>query len=117
MLPVADRFNAFKNRLDQELTELQGLLVHQLSNSTDTFEQQLAQQLIHNPNSNWVELLEHQVSPQFNQLIAKLNRVEASLCQFDIGQYGYCADCEELIEMARLENDPTEQRCSTCAKG
>lgn len=115
MLPVADRFSVFKHQLNEELIELQGSLIQKLSNSTVAIELQLAQQLTNNPQANWVELLEHQVSPSFNTLINRLNHVEAALCQFDIGQYGYCADCEELIETTRLENDPTEQRCRACA--
>ncbi|AXT30885.1 conjugal transfer protein TraR [Pseudoalteromonas tunicata] len=116
MLPMAARLNAFKDRLNHELIELQNLLLKQLTDSDTAIEQQLAVHLKSSSNENWVELLEHKVSPHFNELIAKLNRIEAALCQFDIGQFGYCADCEEIIELARLENDPTEQRCASCAK-
>ncbi|MGL5048558.1 MAG: TraR/DksA family transcriptional regulator [Shewanella sp.] len=53
-------------------------------------------------------LAEH---PLFN----KLNKLDAAFCQLDLGLYGLCSDCETEIEAERLNQDPTEQRCTTCA--
>jgi RNA polymerase-binding transcription factor DksA len=45
-----------------------------------------------------------------------MNKLEAAISQIDIGQYGYCCDCEEKISEQRLERDPAAQRCDKCAK-
>jgi DnaK suppressor protein len=45
----------------------------------------------------------------------RLMRLDAALCQLDLGLYGLCSDCESEIEASRLQSDPTEQRCSICS--
>ncbi|MFB2801648.1 TraR/DksA C4-type zinc finger protein [Shewanella seohaensis] len=49
-------------------------------------------------------------------LFCRLNRLDAAFCQLDLGLYGLCSDCETEIEAERLTQDPTEQRCSSCAE-
>ncbi|WP_372872456.1 TraR/DksA family transcriptional regulator [Shewanella sp.] len=44
----------------------------------------------------------------------QLTRLDAALCQLDLGLYGLCADCEAEIEADRLAEDPTVQRCRAC---
>ena len=48
-------------------------------------------------------------------LFEHLMRLDAAICQLDLGLYGLCSDCESEIEASRLQGDPTEQRCSVCA--
>ncbi|UJF21104.1 TraR/DksA C4-type zinc finger protein [Shewanella sp. OMA3-2] len=48
-------------------------------------------------------------------LFERLMRLDAALCQLDLGLYGLCSDCESEIEASRLQSDLTEQRCSVCA--
>jgi len=48
-------------------------------------------------------------------LFERLMRLDAAVCQLDLGLYGLCSDCESEIEVSRLQQDPTEQRCSVCA--
>ncbi|MCM2679829.1 TraR/DksA family transcriptional regulator [Echinimonas agarilytica] len=43
-----------------------------------------------------------------------LQAIDASLCQIEIGLYGFCADCEQAIEAELLKRDPTTQRCKRC---
>lgn len=52
---------------------------------------------------------------QLYGLCNRLNKVEAALCQLDLGLFGICADCEAEIEMERLIKDAAEQRCARCA--
>lgn len=49
-------------------------------------------------------------------LFCRLSRLDAAICQLDLGLYGLCADCETEIDPIRLQQDPTEQRCSSCAE-
>ncbi|GGI75853.1 TraR/DksA family transcriptional regulator [Shewanella gelidii] len=49
-------------------------------------------------------------------LFHRLMKLDAANCQLDLGLYGLCADCEAEIDLRRLQADPTEQRCSTCAE-
>lgn len=49
-------------------------------------------------------------------LFCRLNKLDAAFCQLDLGLYGLCSDCEAEIESERLSQDPTEQRCTSCAE-
>ena len=45
-----------------------------------------------------------------------LRRIEAALRRCDDGSYGYCVDCDEPIDPRRLEFDPANALCLTCAE-
>lgn len=47
---------------------------------------------------------------------ARIRRIEAALARIDAGDFGYCADCGDAIDTARLERDPTTSTCLTCAR-
>ncbi|GGP62011.1 TraR/DksA family transcriptional regulator [Shewanella saliphila] len=50
------------------------------------------------------------------ELFTQLMKLDAALCQLELGLYGLCSDCEMEIEMSRLINEPTEQRCASCQR-
>lgn len=52
--------------------------------------------------------------PKGDLCVTRLKRIDAALCQMDLGLYGLCSDCEEPLAIARLEQDPTLQRCPRC---
>lgn len=47
----------------------------------------------------------------------RLARLDAAIKRFRTGGFGYCVDCEDLIETARLDFDPTITLCQSCAAG
>ncbi|MDD8057769.1 MULTISPECIES: TraR/DksA family transcriptional regulator [Shewanella] len=57
-----------------------------------------------------------QVKLANTELFTQLMKLDAALCQLDLGLYGLCSDCEMEIEISRLINDPTEQRCASCQR-
>ncbi len=42
--------------------------------------------------------------------------IEAALQRLDIGQFGYCTDCDRRIGIRMLVDDPCAVYCRTCAK-
>lgn len=44
-----------------------------------------------------------------------LRRIEAALKRIDNDEYGYCKECDEPINIKRLEFDPTAVLCIDCA--
>ncbi|WP_163340479.1 TraR/DksA C4-type zinc finger protein [Desulfopila sp. IMCC35008] len=46
----------------------------------------------------------------------QLTRIEAALDRIDEDEYGYCAMCDEEINQRRLEADPANPFCVTCAE-
>lgn len=46
----------------------------------------------------------------------ELRRIHTALERIREDEYGYCINCGEEIEKARLELDPAAPQCLTCAK-
>jgi len=65
--------------------------------------------------SDWPDFLEKHFLLNHEPKLHRLVQLEAALAQFEIGQYGYCADCEEPIELELLDADPAAQRCKCCS--
>ena len=65
--------------------------------------------------SDWPDFLEQHFLLNHEPKLSRLIQLEAAIAQFEIGQYGYCADCEEAIELELLDNDPATQRCKACS--
>ncbi|AGH81129.1 dnaK suppressor [Psychromonas sp. CNPT3] len=48
--------------------------------------------------------------------IKSLKKIDAALSNLHLGMFGLCSDCEEEIELERLKEDATQQRCQHCAE-
>ena len=46
----------------------------------------------------------------------RLQRVEMALGRIELGDFGYCVQCEEDIETKRLDADPAVPLCIKCAQ-
>jgi DnaK suppressor protein len=46
----------------------------------------------------------------------QLLKIEAAFRRIESCEYGYCLDCDEEIDIRRLEFDPTNTRCIGCAE-
>lgn len=46
----------------------------------------------------------------------QLTRIKAALERIDEGEYGYCASCDEEINLRRLKIDPANPFCIDCAE-
>ena len=100
--------------LNGELKKVRTSLLSALSNSSNLLHHSLVETLKQNNPEHWLELTDRQLGNEYRSLIIRLEQLEAAVCQVDIGQYGYCCDCEEKIDSQRLNADPTIQRCASC---
>lgn len=48
---------------------------------------------------------------------ARRQRIQAALKRIDDDDFGYCQDCGDDLDPARLELDPTVPRCLSCTNG
>ena len=79
-----------QTKLSAELAQVRQRLLDMLTNSDQGYHQQLLSQLKDNPLSEWLELTANNLGPEYQLLISRIEKLEAALCQIDIGQYGYC---------------------------
>ncbi|MCQ8877610.1 conjugal transfer protein TraR [Pseudoalteromonas shioyasakiensis] len=101
-------------RLNNELTLKRTALITALAQSNNLAHHSLLHTLKMSNPEHWLELTEQQLGSEYHELITRLEKLEAAVCQIEIGQYGYCCDCEEKIDAQRLIADPANQRCSKC---
>ncbi|MCA1928445.1 hypothetical protein [Rheinheimera sp.] len=106
----------YQDKLEQELTQVQQKIVCCLEHSQDPDYLLLATKLQAESVQKWPELMSGVFSEQLKEYRNRLEQLEASLSQIQIGQYGYCADCEAALPFEQLEQDPARQRCDSCRK-
>lgn len=101
----------FRRRLKVELDTLREAVVEHYGQVQPALVNDL-----HSINySDWPDFLEKHFLLNHEPKLNRLVQLEAALAQFEIGQYGYCADCEEPIELEQLDADPAAQRCKRCS--
>lgn len=89
-------------------------LVTTLLHSKEQKWQQEADKLQHLSPADFVDYACTLTDPRIESLLMELRRIDAALCQYDIGLYGICSDCEDTIDLKRLNEDPCVQRCGKC---
>ena len=52
-----------------------------------------------------------------NSGLVELRAIEAALKRIEDGEFGYCHDCGDDLDPARLDLDPTVPRCVSCTSG
>jgi RNA polymerase-binding transcription factor DksA len=108
-MPVS--LELFRRRLKVELDTLREAVVEHYGQVQPALVNDL-----HSINySDWPDFLEKHFLLNHEPKLNRLVQLEAALAQFEIGQYGYCADCEEPIELEQLDADPAAQRCKRCS--
>ncbi len=66
------------------------------------------------PPDEWADCPALVAWPQLQPQINALKQVDAALCQWQLGLYGLCSDCEAVIPREQLLQDPCRQRCDPC---
>lgn len=106
----------YQQKLELELAQIQYKIISCLQQSHDSDYLLLAKKLQADSVMKWPELMSGVFSEQLKDYRHRLEQLEASLSQIQIGLYGYCADCEAELSAELLELDPAQQRCSSCRK-
>lgn len=113
---MLNQTNHYHLQVCNELTSIRFQLLKRLHTSSETAHHTVLALIRDAEPALWIELLANKVGPEYQPLIARLNTLEAALSQIEIGQYGYCCDCEEKIDEQTLNLDPAAQRCQCCQR-
>lgn len=101
----------WRDRLQADWSQVREELIVQLKADR---RDEWAEQVDHCERDQLVELTSRLDLPKVEQSVMRLKRLDAALCQMDLGLYGLCSDCEEPLAIDQLEQDPTLQRCPRC---
>ncbi|MCF2860073.1 TraR/DksA C4-type zinc finger protein [Pseudoalteromonas sp. SMS1] len=106
--------NQCQSKLADELALIRASFIEDLKTNSNPVTSQLAEMLEQTSPADWIDSIDDKICPtQFPNYI-RLVQIEAAMCQMDIGQFGFCCDCEKEIEVELLNQDPTTQRCASC---
>jgi DnaK suppressor protein len=105
----------YKRKLELELDSLRNAFLNELKRSNNEFIATLVNSLENTSPTEWLDITANKLSPEHLPRYNRLVQLEAALCQIDIGQYGYCCDCEQELDVVQLEHDAATQRCYACA--
>jgi len=105
-----------QKKLNDEIAQVKSKILNMLSQSVYPTHQYLMTILINTETNEWLDYATENLGPEYNLLINRMTKLEAAVSQIEIGQYGYCCDCEEEISKEQLELDPATQRCKKCAQ-
>ncbi|WP_432452775.1 MULTISPECIES: TraR/DksA family transcriptional regulator [unclassified Agarivorans] len=105
----------YQLQLLQQLEQLKSEIISFLTASEKSSMKLTADKLQAMSNEQLIDQALKLQYTELNNQLKQLKRVDAALCQIDLGLYGLCSDCEEVIEQERLDNDPSTQRCQCCS--
>ncbi|NHI00486.1 transcriptional regulator, TraR/DksA family protein [Oceanimonas sp. MB9] len=113
-LDIMMHSNITENELEQRLqAEANDHRLH-FMRALQRLDASLAAQLQRLPPDEWADAPALVAWPQLQPQINNLRRVDAALCQWQLGLYGLCSDCEAQLMQAQLLADPCRQRCERC---
>jgi RNA polymerase-binding transcription factor DksA len=110
----ANQTKDFQSKLQIELDSVRCEFLNELKDAQHEFTGELASLLENSTPAEWIDLAVSKINPNQFPRFQRLLELEAALCQIDIGQFGYCCDCETKLELIELTKDPAKQRCSIC---
>lgn len=97
------------------LAERERAILAQLEGSSDTDTVELDQ--TRNGRLTRMDAMQQQAMAEalHTRLKNELSAIKQALRRIDAGDYGYCVECDELINPKRLEITPTTLYCIACA--
>lgn len=71
----------------------------------------------HDPEGSTIAAERQLVAALSHSATERLGQIDAALARLDLGSYGRCERCSEVIGEGRLEARPAATLCITCAGG
>jgi len=109
-----EQIETFRKRLQARLSELsQGVQEEVIRSDNQHFADVAGE--VHDPEEASVANLVIDVDLQtIDRHIQEIREIESALIRIGSREFGICIDCEQPIALARLEANPTAERCIAC---
>lgn len=104
----------FKKILDDRFHLLREEVAEELIQSDDENYSELAGQVHDLAEEAVADLLVDLQFANLDRHIAEIREIDAALMRLATNEFGQCIDCNDEIEIERLEAYPTAKRCQPC---
>ena len=104
----------FRARLQERAQQLRGEIREVLERSTDETHANIAERARDIEDDSFSNLIVDLNFSDIDRDADEIRRIDAALTRISDGSYGTCVDCDQAIPMARLEAEPTAERCIRC---
>jgi DnaK suppressor protein len=109
-----EQLEAFRKRLQTRLSELSRGVQEEVTRSDNQHFADVAGE-VHDPEEASVANLVIDMELQtIDRHIQEIREIESALIRIGSREFGICVDCEQPIALARLEANPTAERCIAC---
>jgi DnaK suppressor protein len=104
----------FKQAWEKRLSQLREEIRQELLKYDDEQYTDLAGRVYDNEDESVADLLIDLNLANIHRHVQEAREVEAALMRIGNGTYGYCSDCDDLIDIKRLKAYPSARRCLRC---
>jgi DnaK suppressor protein len=111
---TVEQLNDIKKRLDEHHQELREEIRQKLLQSDEEHYIDLAGNVHDAGEESVADMLADLDIATIDRQVNEIKQIEAARMRIATGNYGLCVDCEEEIDVARLQNTPYVERCVKC---
>lgn len=104
----------FKNRLRDRAAQLRDEVQRARERSLQETPANIADRARDSEDDSFADLIVHTNLAEMDRDVDELRMIDSALQRISAGTYGECSDCGQPIATARLEAEPTAERCLTC---
>ncbi len=105
---------SYKTRLQDRATQLRDELERGRAKSVDETPANVAERVRDAEDDSFATLIVDTNLTEMERDADELRMIDSALQRIDAGTYGDCIDCGQTIPVARLEAEPTADRCIQC---
>jgi len=104
----------FKNRLRDRATQLRDEVQRARERAMQETPANIADRARDSEDDSFADLIIDTNLAEMDRDVGELRMIDSALQRISAGTYGECIDCAQPIPTARLEAEPTAERCVTC---
>ena len=104
----------FKNRLRDRATQLREEVQRARERTLQETPANISDRARDIEDDSFADLIIDTNLAEMDRDVVELRMIDSALQRISAGTYGECVDCVQPIATARLEAEPTAERCVTC---
>jgi len=108
------QLEAFRNKLETRLAELTRGVREEVIQSGRHHFTDVAGEVHDSEEASVANLVIDMELQTIDRHIQEIREIESTLIRIGSREFGICVDCEQPIALARLEANPTSERCIAC---